>query len=236
MGIVLKENPSIAWFFLQSYPPIADYLKACLSSISHAYNEVERREAEIKVLDSMHDWLIYVMDPAKYDQLEFPQWDDTSLLNLTDFNAKIVIDVGAGTGRLAFAVADQASVVYALEPVANLRRFLWEKRDKLGFKNVYPIDGVITQIPFPDHFADIVLAGHVFGDDCEREYNEMTRVIRDGGMIILHPGTNAGSDDQAHQFLVNKGFKFDTFLEPGDGLKRKYWKTIEKQGAVNVEK
>jgi SAM-dependent methyltransferase len=236
MGIVLKENPSIAWFFLQSYPPIADYLKACRSSIGHAHNEAERREAEIKVLDSMHDWLIYVLDPAKYDELEFLQWDDTSLLNQTDFKTKIVIDVGAGTGRLAFAVADQASVVYALEPVANLRRFLWEKRGKLGCKNVYPIDGAITQIPFPDHFADIILAGHVFGDDCELEYNEMTRVTRDGGMIILHPGTNAESDGQTHQFLVNKGFEFDTFLEPGDGLKRKYWKTIEKQGAVNVEK
>ena len=56
----------------------------------------------------------------------------------------------------------------------------------------------------------------------------MTRVTRDGGMILLHPGTNANSEDEAHRYLVENGFEFATFEEPGDGHKRKYWKTIHK--------
>ncbi len=176
----------------------------------------------------MQDWLIYVLDPAIYDRLPFLGWEDDSLLSMADFKDKIVLDIGSGTGRLAFCVAPLARVVYAVEPVANLRRYIYKKRDALGLKNVYPIDGTITQIPLEDDFADILMAGHVFGDDLEEAYREMRRVVHDGGMILLHPGTNLTSEDPAHQFLINKGFEFSTFEEPGDGTKRKYWKTIKK--------
>jgi len=47
-------------------------------------------------------------------------------------------------------------------------------------------------------------------------------------MILLHPGTNANSEEDQHAFLLDQGFKYATFEEPGDGMKRKYWKTINK--------
>jgi ubiquinone/menaquinone biosynthesis C-methylase UbiE len=172
--------------------------------------------------------LIYVLNPARYDQLDFLNWDDASLLEMADFRHKIVLDIGSGTGRLAFAVAPIAKVVYAIEPVANLRAYLWEKRSRLGMDNVYPIDGKIDQIPFPDNFTDILITGHVFGEHPLEEYQEMQRVVRDGGMIILHPGTNAKSENEAHRFLLAEGFEFSTFTEPDDGLKRKYKKVIHK--------
>jgi SAM-dependent methyltransferase len=228
MGLVLRKNPAITWFFMQSYPPIGEYIDHCLALTKEISLEDEIRNAELDVLNSMHDWLIYVLEPEKYDRLEFLRWDDNSLLEITDFSDKTVVDIGAGTGRLSFTVATYARVVYAIEPVANLRSYLWEKRTALSLLNVYPQDGTMTQVPFPDESADIIMAGHVFGDDCEAEYQEMVRVLRSNGMIILHPGTNAGSEDYAHKFLVTKGFEYDTFLEPGDGLKRKYWKTIRK--------
>ena len=227
-GIALKANPSVGWYLRQTYPPISGYIEQCLGLVNGDPSQEEIRQAELAVLDSMHDWLIYVLDPGKYDQLPFLGWDDKSLLEMTDFEEKIVLDIGAGTGRLAFTVAPLARVVYAVEPVANLRRYLYEKRDRLKVDNLYPLDGSITQIPLEDNFADILMAGHVFGDDFEAEYAEMRRVVRHDGMILLHPGTNAEKDDEAHHFLVEKGFDFDTFKEPGDGLKRKYWKTIIK--------
>ena len=228
MGTALDAHPAIQWYLKEIYPPIKDYIVRCLALAKQDPTPGELRQAEIQVLDSMHDWLIYVLTPERYDQLEFLAWDDASLLGMADFNDKIVLDIGSGTGRLAFAVAHLARVVYAVEPVANLRRYLWKKRGQLKLDNVYPLDGSITQIPLQDNFADILMAGHVFGDDFDAEYHEMRRVVRDGGMILLHPGTNAIKDDQAHHFLVEHGFAFDTFEEPGDGLKRKYWKTIQK--------
>ena len=228
MGTALITNPTVAWYLAQIHPPIQPYIVGCQALADTDPTPVAVRQAECAVLDTMQDWLIYVLDPALYDTLEFLAWPDDSLLNMADFNDKIVLDVGAGTGRLSFTVAPLAKTVYAVEPVANLRRYLREKSSELGLSNVYPIDGLITQIPFADDFADILMAGHVFGEVPDQELAEMTRAVQDGGMILLHPGTNAKNDDKAHHFLVSEGFAFDTFEEPGDGFKRKYWKTITK--------
>jgi ubiquinone/menaquinone biosynthesis C-methylase UbiE len=119
-------------------------------------------------------------------------------------------------------------VVYAIEPVSKLRQYIWEKRDRLGLDNIFPLDGTITQIPLPDDFADIIMVGHVFGDFPKEECDEMIRVVRSGGMILLHPGTNNNANSEPAQYLVQEGFEFATFEEPGVGTLRKYWKTIEK--------
>ena len=228
MGTALTAHPAVSWYLGQIYPPIQAYLDRCLALANLYPTPEELRQAELSVLDTMQDWLIYVLDPAGYDQLAFLAWDDDSLLSMADFRDKVVLDIGSGTGRLAFVVAPYARVVYAVEPVANLRRYLLEKRVRLGFENVFPIDGFLTQIPLADSFADILMAGHVFGDDFDAEYAEMQRVVRPGGLILLHPGTNATSESAAHRFLIDKGFEFATFEEPGDGLKRKYWLTVQK--------
>ncbi len=228
MGTAIKAHSAIDWYLRQIHPPIGDYLDRCLELAKLDASAEEIRQAEIEILERYHDWVVYAVKPENYDKLEFNNWDDGSLLGMADFKHKVVIDIGSGTGRLAFAVAPIANTVYAVEPIANLRRFIWKKRDELGMDNVFPLDGTITQIPLPDNFADIVMSGHVFGDHPPEEYAEMERVSRDGGMILLHPGTNAKSENEAHTFLVNHGFEFATFEEPGDGKKRKYWKTINK--------
>jgi SAM-dependent methyltransferase len=228
MGTALKAHSTIDWYLRQIHPPISDYLDRCLELAKLNASAEEIRQAEIEILERFHDWVVYAVKPENYDKLEFNNWDDGSLLGMADFKHKVVIDIGSGTGRLAFAVAPIANTVYAVEPVANLRRFIWKKREELGMDTVFPLDGSITQIPLPDNFADIVMSGHVFGDQPPEEYTEMERVTRNGGMILLHPGSNAESENEAHEFLVNHGFEYATFEEPGDGKKRKYWKTIRK--------
>jgi SAM-dependent methyltransferase len=228
MGTALKANPSVEWYLRQIHPPVGDYLDQCLALANPNPTPVEIRQAEIDVMNMMQDWLIYVLDPAKYDELEFLKWDDDSLLSMADFKGKVVVDIGAGTGRLAFTAAPLASVVYAVEPVSKLRQYIWEKRDRLGLDNIFPLDGTITQIPLPDDFADIIMVGHVFGDFPKEECDEMIRVVRSGGMILLHPGTNNNANSEPAQYLVQEGFEFAIFEEPGVGTLRKYWKTIEK--------
>ena len=228
MGTALTAHPAVHWFLARIHPPIQPYLDGCLALAEADPTPEALRKAELEVLNSIQDWLIYILDPHSYDKLKFLDWDDGSLLSMADFTNKVVLDIGSGTGRLAFTVAPQARVVYAVEPVANLRRFIRDKCTRMGLDNVYPIDGTLMQIPFEEGFADILMAGHVFGEDFEAEYHEMRRVVRDSGQILLHPGTNAGREDDAHRFLIAQGFDFDTFEEPTDGLKRKYWQTVHK--------
>jgi hypothetical protein len=53
----------------------------------------------------------------------------------------------------------------------------------------------------------------------------MARVTKPGGMVILCPGNN-DRDNEAHDFLTSRGFAWSRFEEPGDGMKRKYWKVL----------
>ena len=69
------------------------------------------------------------------------------------------------------------------------------------------------------------MQGHVYGDNPEQEIHEMERVAKTGGMVIHVPGNN-DTDNAAHHILMEHGYAWERFEEPGDGLKRKYWKTI----------
>lgn len=120
-----------------------------------------------------------------------------------------------------------ATQVFAVEPVAKLCSYLKTKARSRGVMNVFTIDGLITDMPFPDQFADITMGGHVFGDHPEKECQELIRVTKPGGMVILCPGNN-DQDNEAHHHLVAQGFQWARFEEPEDGIKRKYWKTIER--------
>jgi SAM-dependent methyltransferase len=226
LRIALRANPVVEWYFRHKCPSTNDWLDRVMAVDQNAVHTPEEiRAAEVEILASMTDLVIYAVDPSIYDHLPFLNWDPGELLSLTDFTGKTVIDVGAGTGKLTFLAAGQAQVVFAVEPVTNLRNFIKQKAIVQNLKNVYTMDGLITEIPFPPAFADIAMAGHVFGEYLEREYQELVRVTRPGGMIILCPGSNE-TEQQAHQFLVSHGFQWSWLEEPGAGIKRKYWRII----------
>ena len=174
---------------------------------------------------TINDLLTYAVDPAAYAAQPFLTWDTRELVALVDFTGKTVIDIGSGTGHLALTAAEKAATVYAVEPVANLRYYLEDAARKQGLSNVYAVDGLITDLPFPDGFAEVTMAGYVFGDQPEAEHEEMVRVTRPGGMVILCPGGRA-RDDAGHRFLVAKGFAWAAFEEPGKGVVRKYWRRV----------
>jgi SAM-dependent methyltransferase len=224
LGIALRANPVVEWYMRHKHPELSGWLEGVLGQAGPASAE-RVREAELAVLRQIVDLVVYAVDPAVYDAQPFLGWDSRELTSPVDFTGKRVIDVGAGTGRLALVAAAGAESVFAVEPVGNLRRYLKDKARGLGITNVYPVDGLITDIPFPDGFADVTMGGHVFGGDPPAEYAEMRRVTASGGMIILCPGNN-DVDDAVHAFLVAQGFDWSRFEEPGDGVKRKYWKRV----------
>lgn len=222
LATALRAHPAVEWFLRHKCPDISPWLDEVLAQ--NPYDLHDLRLAEIAVLRRFEDLLVYVHDPALYDAQPFLDWDSNELLSLVDFEGKTVIDIGAGTGRLTFLAAN-AYAVFPVEPVENLRRYIRQKAHERNLHNIFPVDGLITRIPFPDGFADVTMGGHVFGDDPERESAELQRVTRPGGMIILCPGSG-DRDDDVHQFLVRAGYDWSRFEEPRDGWKRKYWKKV----------
>lgn len=224
LAIALEAHPAVAWFLCHKCPEIAPWVETVLAIVTPPVDAVELRQAELTVLGALEDLLVYAVDPAIYDAQPFLGWDDRELTDLVDFTGKTVLDIGAGTGRLAFvAAAAGAAAVFAVEPVENLRRYMKEKARARGLRNFYAVDGLITDIPFPDGFADVVLGGHVFGDEREAELRELERVTKPEGVIILCPGSTLTEIEQ-HLFLMAHGFDCASFEEPGEGLVRKYWK------------
>lgn len=219
LAIALQANPAVEWFMRHKCPDLNAWLdKVVRISPEKAVCPEEARQAELAVLGTIEDLLVYAIDPSIYDALKFNQWDSSELTSLVDFTGKTVIDVGAGPGRLTLVAAEKAAAVFAVEPVANLRRYLKEKAHKNGLQNVYCVDGIITDIPFPEGFADVTMNGHVFGDLPEEELNEMMRVTKPGGMVIM-----MGTGKENRQFLLSKGFQLATYEEPEVGTMGKFW-------------
>ena len=64
-------HPTVRWYFQHIHPPIISYIKGCLALANENPDQNELRQAEMVVLNSMQDWLVYVLDPSIYDQLTF---------------------------------------------------------------------------------------------------------------------------------------------------------------------
>jgi len=227
LALVLKTRPYILWYIKNKAPDLREWVDELLNEYKDEPIPDDMRKVEVDLLHSMEDWVIYVTNPDEYHNLPFVGWDEKELTELTDYSNKIVVDIGSGTGKQAFAVAPFSKYVYCVEPVHNLRKYLRNRAKKEGFNNIFVVDGLLEDIPFHDEFADVAMGGHVFGDMIELELSELERITKKNGMIILCPG-NADEDNDIHEFLVNHGFEWSTFFEPGDvfgsGYMRKYWK------------
>lgn len=227
LALALSVNPAAEWYLRHKNPTLNPWVDRVIAQARDGADPTEIRKAEETILRAINDLVVYAVDPQIYAGLPFLGWDDAELSGLVDFGGKTVIDVGSGTGRLAFVAAQAgAHAVFAVEPVENLRVFIKHEAQKRGLRNMFTMDGLITDLPFPDDFIDIVMGGHVFGDHPEAEEAEMRRVAKPGGMVILCPGNN-DTDEGWHEFLVSQGYEWSRFIEPPNDIKRKYWKTVE---------
>ena len=191
LGTALRGHPHVAWYLSRRCPACAAAIDQAVAAAPEAFDAAVLRECEVAVLAAVEDFVIYTRPELMDSHCDFLRgWDAERLLTLADFHGKLVLDVGAGNGRLAFAAATQAREVYAVEPVETLRAYMIERARREGVTNVRVTDGLATYLPYPDGMFDIVMSGHVVGDDYDGELAELTRVVKDGGWLIDCPGEN----------------------------------------------
>jgi ubiquinone/menaquinone biosynthesis C-methylase UbiE len=226
---VLHAYPSIHSFLVKRCPDITDYIERVLAEHYPAPNEKDLEACIDKIVWTVADLIVYNKCPKAYDSLEFHGWDFREITVITSLDDKVVIDCGAGTGRVTLEAARTARYVYAVEPVARLRQFIREKVAGNFLKNVFVMDGFLHSIPLPDNFADILITSHALGWQLQEELWEFERVVKKGGFIIHCPGTVKvpPEEQHVHHHLISPDWRYEyAEYRESDGWKRKYWKQL----------
>lgn len=101
---------------------------------------------------------------------------------LGDLNKKKVLDVGAGTGRLAVFLANQGAEVTALDISGKMLEIIKRKHKKIITRI-----GDAENLPFDDNTFGIVVAAFliVHLKDPKRFFDEVYRVLKDDGIFII---------------------------------------------------
>jgi ubiquinone/menaquinone biosynthesis C-methylase UbiE len=129
----------------------------------------------------------------------------SALRAITPLANRIVLDLGAGTGRLACMLAPFVSKVYAFDIAPDMLRVAREKLMESGLSNWEVNIADHRQIPVEDHSADLIVSGWSFSylavwnpdswrAELEKALAEMKRVLKPGSNIVLFESLGTGNE------------------------------------------
>jgi SAM-dependent methyltransferase len=110
---------------------------------------------------------------------------ERTMLGITDWATRDVLDLGCGTGFHLPRFAATAAQVYGVEPHPALLQLAARRTRSLA--NVTLRTGVAQALPVPDASVDVVHArwAYFFGPGCEPGLRELDRVVRRGGTAFV---------------------------------------------------
>ncbi len=228
MGVALRHNPAVKWYFTHRCPECAAFVEEIAAAAPENLSAEEVRRAEVFALAAAEDFVTYTRPRIMDTCCDFIYaWNEERLYELVDFAGKVVLDVGSGSGRLAFAAARRARHVYASEPVDTLREYLRDRIAREGIKNIRVVDGMAHSLAYPDDTFDIVVSGHVVGDDYDAEIAELTRVAKPGGWLLDCPGEDSRKREPDAE-MTQRGWEMFHYTSALGGDVYRYRKQIFK--------
>lgn len=228
MAKALYKYPHIDAFCRCKAPECGGFLDKVHEVSYGNWTDAEMREAETSILQTHETFVVYaypeVMERVNYIR----NWDPKYLYELVDLENKVVLDVGSGTGRLAFAAAKKASRVYASDPCDQLREYMRDRIKRERITNMKVLDGEVLCLPYEDNTFDVVLSGHVVGDFYDEEIAEMSRITKNGGWIIVCNGDDEFKRNAPNGEMVIRGFEWFCHESVEGGIIYNYRKQVKK--------
>ncbi|MFM8367556.1 MAG: class I SAM-dependent methyltransferase [Chloroflexota bacterium] len=149
-----------------------------------------------------------------------------TLREITSLENRLILDLGAGTGRLACMLAPHVSHVRAFDVSEEMLRVCKQKFTASGLSNWQVDLADHRKLPIPDQTADLVVSGWsvsylaVWNPDTWREelenwMAEMKRVLKPGSFIVLFESLGTGNESPTrlehlkdfYPWLDEKGFQ-----------------------------
>jgi SAM-dependent methyltransferase len=111
-------------------------------------------------------------------ELGRPSWPAAAVESVGLPRQAVVLDLGAGTGKLTRVLLERFARVIAVEPLTGMRELIPHEAEVL--------DGTAESIPLPDASVDGTFCGESFHwFDWARAVPEIARVLRTGAPICL---------------------------------------------------
>lgn len=129
----------------------------------------------------------------------------SALRGITALKNHLVLDLGAGTGRLACMLAPHVAHVHAFDIAPDMLRVCREKLAESGLSNWEVNIADHRQLPVEDHSADLVVSGwsvsylavwnpDAWREELEKALAEMKRVLKPGSFIVLFESLGTGNE------------------------------------------
>ncbi|NJN79477.1 MAG: class I SAM-dependent methyltransferase [Anaerolineales bacterium] len=128
-----------------------------------------------------------------------------ALTEITDLEKRLVLDLGAGTGRLTCLLAPRVDQIHAFDISEEMLRVCREKLLKMNVSN-WKIDVADhRQLPVEDSSANLVVSGwsvsylavwnpESWRSELEKWLTEMKRVLTPNSYIVLYESLGTGNE------------------------------------------
>ncbi|GAB4455746.1 MAG: hypothetical protein Kow0070_04610 [Anaerolineales bacterium] len=152
---------------------------------------------------------IYQTDGDRYEALIAREDHEGNILKaleeILDPSGLDILDLGAGTGRLAVMLAPRARSMQAFDVSEEMLRVCRQRLEASGLSNWKVEVADHRQLPVADHSADLAVSGWSVSylavwnpaswrAELEKWLGEMKRVLRRGSFIVLFESLGTGSE------------------------------------------
>jgi len=228
-SVLIREYPFVKHFLVWKNPSIRDFIDSVLKQNKRIQDKRLIKEICEELIWEIADLIVYNKYPEKYDEIVNFTWSIDEIVPRGSLAGKIVADVGAGSGMLAFLLAEYAGTVYAIEPISSFRNFIRQKAAKNNCMNVYAVDGFLDSIPFPANTFDILFTSNAIGWNIENELKEIERVVKPKGQAIhIMRVKEEMAENPVHDILISGEWNYKVIKIQEENRRRlKYYKSIK---------